>query len=95
MLPPVLPLRLLETCYDGPVPDELITLSQAETYAHYHNRLLQAAERRFHVRLLDSLQLLAAWRMRPSPWCWYRLQIHSESVQFYRHRAREAFDLLA
>lgn len=91
--PPIIPQRFLEQCYDGPIPDALSALADAGTYQHYVHRLACAAERRFYHRLITSLRILAAWRCRDSPLRWHRLQIHSESVQIYRHRAREAFDL--
>lgn len=93
--PPIMPQRLLDQCYDGPIPDDLRTLAHSGRYEDYVHLLARAAERRFSCRLRETLQILAAWRVRRSVQTWHRLKIHSESVQIYRHRAREAFDLLA
>lgn len=86
----------LENTYDGVIPSELRLPALAGDYDVWQRRIARAAECNFHGLILNTLGVLAAWRLRrPGFMARRQLRNHSKLLGFYREKACEAFDFFA
>lgn len=85
-------LSELYLAYDGAIPVDQHACAQHGGYAVWQKHIARAAERQFYRLVMQTIEHLQFWRMRPhSLWARRSLTLYSLYLQNHRKKACEAY----